>query len=351
MKYLLSVCFAIAVLASCNEKRTGANKTFIIAGGQMPSIATDKQHVLHLVYGSGDSIMYTALSANASSFTPPVLIGVLPDLAASHTRGPQISCTDNGLTVTACNAAGDIFSFFKAGATNWSRAARVNDVDTVAKENLMSLGGDDKYNYAVWLDLRGNRQNKIYGARTNDGGKTWATNKLIYASPDTSVCQCCKPSVLLKGNNVYVMFRNWLDGNRNMYLIQSNDCGNNFGEAEKLGNGNWPLNGCPMDGGGMAIGDNGAIQTVWRRESKVYAAQPGSPETAVGEGKGCTLEIIHNKPVYAWVKDGFITITEPNGKVFTLGKGTQPVLKYLGESQMICIWENEKQIHAATFEM
>ena len=34
------------------------------------------------------------------------------------------------------------------------------------------------------------------------------------ASPDTTVCECCKPSVVIEGNNVYVMFRNWLNGNR-----------------------------------------------------------------------------------------------------------------------------------------
>jgi hypothetical protein len=351
MKNILLICFAFSSLLSCTEKKSRTKLDFVIANGQMPAIAKDQQKRIHVVYGSGDSIMYSYMSANDTSFNTPALIAVLPDLAASHTRGPQIACSDNGLTVTACNAAGDIFSYNKTGEASWINTARVNDADTVAKENLMSLSGDGPYNYSVWLDLRGNRQNKIYGARTDDGGKTWSENKLIYASPDTTVCQCCKPSVLVKGNKVYVMFRNWLNGNRNMYLIQSNDGGNTFGNAEKLGTGNWKLNGCPMDGGGIAIDDKGAIETVWRRDGKVYSALLGLPEKQVGEGKGCTVEIIKGKPVYAWVKDGLITVTGSNGNVLILGKGIQPIIKPLNEAQMICVWEYEKQIHTAIFEI
>jgi hypothetical protein len=57
---------------------------------------------------------------------------------------------------------------------------------------------------------------------------------MIYASPDTTVCECCKPSVAMKGNSVYVMFRNWLNGNRDLYLIQSSDNGNTFRQVQKI---------------------------------------------------------------------------------------------------------------------
>ena len=62
----------------------------IIANGQMPNIIKDKTGMLHLVYGTGDSIMYLYSSDGGRSFSNPALISVLPKLAASHTRGPQI---------------------------------------------------------------------------------------------------------------------------------------------------------------------------------------------------------------------------------------------------------------------
>jgi hypothetical protein len=223
----------------------------------------------------------------------------------------------------------------------------VNDTDTTAKENLMAFSGDGENAFAVWLDLRGNKQNKIYGSRSNDGGKSWSKNVLIYASPDSTVCECCKPSVVVNGSNVYVMFRNWLNGNRDMYFIKSSNAGKTFGKASKLGNGSWKLNGCPMDGGGLAVDEQGAVKTVWRREGKVYAAIPGMPEQEIGAGKGSTLTAYKGKGVYAWTAQGNIIILTPQGEKKIIGKGSQPVLQALNNEQVICVWENDRKIHAS----
>ncbi|MEJ7682118.1 MAG: sialidase family protein [Segetibacter sp.] len=101
-----------------------------------------------------------------------------------------------------------------------------------------------------WL-LKSPKGQNVYGAKSVDGGKTWSKNILVYESPDSTVCECCKPSVTMKGNNVYVMFRNWLNGSRDLYVIKSSDGGKSFAQAQKLGKGSWKLNGCPMDGGGL----------------------------------------------------------------------------------------------------
>ena len=224
------------------------------------------------------------------------------------------------------------------------QGGKVNDVDTIAKEGLMALSASADNVYAVWLDLRGNKHNKIYGAKSNDNGRTWSHNKNVYTSPDTAVCECCKPSVVVRDNNVYVMFRNWLKGNRDLYLIQSVDGGSTFGQAQKLGNGNWKLNGCPMDGGGLAVNKNGGIETVWRREGKIFAAIAGMPEREIGEGRSCTIETVNGKIVYAWTDKGEVILTQAGGQIKILGKGSQPILKALNNDQVICVWENDKQI-------
>ncbi len=317
----------------------------------MPNLVKDKDDKLHLVFGSGDSILYAYSSDQGKTFSQPSLISLLPNLAASHTRGPQIAANTNGLTVVACNGLGEIFSYQKISSSNWAQTSRVNDVDTIAKEGLMALSGDGENTFAVWLDVRENKHNKIYGARSSDGGKTWSKNIMVYTSPDTTVCECCKPSVVVKNNNVYVMFRNCLQGNRNLYLIQSTDGGNSFGEAEKLGNGNWKLNGCPMDGGGLAVNEKGEVQTVWRREGKLFAAMPGMPEKEIGEGKNCTVETVNNKNVYAWTENGEVVITKSQGQKIKLGKGSLPVIKALNNEHAICVWEADKQIHYSVIEL
>src|SRR6185436_15020500 len=137
-------------------------------------------------------------------------------------------------------------SYYKVDAGNWTAGTRVNDIDTIAKENLMALGGQAKNLFAVWLDLR-DGHNKLFGSSSRDGGKSWEKNVLVYASPDTTVCECCKPAVLVANGSVHVMFRNRLNGNRDLYLINSTDGGMSFTNLQKLGNESWKLDGCPMD--------------------------------------------------------------------------------------------------------
>lgn len=343
---ILITIASLILLNSCSDE----NGNPVIATGQMPNIVKDNSGNFHLVYGNGDSILYSYSTDHGNSFSHPALISVLPKLAASHTRGPQIASTSNGLTVTACNAMGNIFSFAKDQSGKWSQGARVNDIDTVAKENLMALAADDDNTFAVWLDLR-DKHNKIFGAKSTDGGKTWSKNMMIYASPDTTVCECCKPSVQVKGNNIYVMFRNWLNGNRDLYLIQSSDNGNTFGQAQKLGTGSWALKGCPMDGGGIAINKGGNPETVWNRKGVIYACEPGKEEKKLGEGKNCTIESVNGKNVYAWVEDGEIIILKPRGMKKNLGKGHLPVIKAINNEHILCVWENDKHIHKAIVEL
>ncbi|MEO5647403.1 MAG: sialidase family protein [Chitinophagaceae bacterium] len=347
MKNQLIIFLTISILSACSEKTTLNKGDYVIAEGRMPNLVKDSDDIIHLTYGYGDSIMYAYSADKGQSFSSPSLIFVLPKLAASHTRGPQIAASNSGLTVIACNSLGDIFSFYKQSKSTWKPGGKVNDVDTVAKEGLMALDGHGDIAFAAWLDLRENAQNKIYGSRSNDGGMTWSKNIMIYTSPDTTVCECCKPSVAVSGKNIYVMFRNWLDSNRDMFVIQSMDGGNTFGKAQQLGNGNWKLNGCPMDGGNLAINNMGNLQTVWRRKTKIYAATPGNAENEIGAGKGCTMETVNGKNVYAWIENGEIVFIKPGGEKKVLGKGSQAVLKGVNDDHVICVWENEKQIHGA----
>lgn len=346
---LIYICFIVLFFVGCKNSLINASYE-IIAEGQMPNIVKDKDDHLHLVYGSGETLFYSTSTDNGKHFSKSTVISVIPNLAASHMRGPQIACTSSGLVLTVCNDMGDIFSFIKNGSSAWQASKKVNDVDTVAKENLMSLSADADNAFAVWLDIR-DGHNKIYGAASTDAGKSWNKNVKIYESPDTTVCECCKPSVIVKGNNVYVMFRNWLHGNRDLHLIQSSDGGATFGTAQKLGAGSWALNGCPMDGGGMVVNKNGIVQTVWNRKGTIYSDEPGKDETALGEGRSCTMESVNGKNVYAWIEKGEVVILKPQGMKKKLGEGQLPVIRAINNEHVICVWEKDKQIHKAIVEL
>jgi len=350
MKLLLLISLpALVFLTGCHNQPANSPGT-VIARGQMPALTRDRSNAIHLVYGNGDSILYCYSFDQGRTFSAPALISIVKKLAASHMRGPQIAATNNGLLVTACNNAGDIFSFVKDQSGQWSPAGKVNDLDTVAKENLMALAADGDNAFAVWLDLR-DKHNKIFGAKSIDGGKTWSKNIMVYASPDTTVCECCKPSVVVKGNTIAVMFRNWLNGNRDLYLVQSLDRGTFFGHAEKLGTESWALNGCPMDGGSIVIDNNGTPETVWNRKGTIYSCQPGGRERALGKGRSCTMESVNGKNVYAWVENGNVVVIEPDGTKENLGSGQLPVIKAIDNEHMVCVWEDGKQIKRAVLEL
>src|SRR5689334_18497373 len=107
MKPILPALLVLLILSSCQDEKTDVTSN-TIASGQMPNIARDHSGNIHLVYGSGDSLLYSWSSDKGKTFSAPALIAVLPRLTAAHTRGPQIAATSDGLTVTACTAPGDI---------------------------------------------------------------------------------------------------------------------------------------------------------------------------------------------------------------------------------------------------
>ncbi|HWB25329.1 MAG TPA: sialidase family protein [Chitinophagaceae bacterium] len=350
MKQFFSCFILFAVLAGCTRDKEDQEISTVIGKGQMPNAAKSNDGNIHLVYGSGDSILYQLSGDGGTTFSSPSLVGIIPGLYDFATRGPQIACSDSGVTIIGSDKSGNIFSFLKAGDGTWIKTGKVNDRDTVAKEGLMALGGDGNELFAVWLDIRGTNSNKIVGAASYNGGKTWQPNKIIYTSPDSVVCACCKPSVAVKGGKVYVMFRNWLSGNRDLYLISSPDGGSNFGEAERLGETSWKLNGCPMDGGAIVLSEKDKPQTVWRRHDTIFACEPGKKEVEIGKGVGCAVENLDNKNVYAWNEAGNIICLLPGGVKKMLGKGVIPVIKAVN-NKLTCIWEDDGQIYRAQIKI
>jgi hypothetical protein len=327
-----------------------SQKSIVVAKGHMPCIARDKRNQIHITYGTGDSIMYIS-TKDGRTYSSPELVAVLPGLFNMATRGPQIAALADEVIITACDKTGNIYSYRKERQRKWEKAKQVNEINEISKEGLMSLSADGSYIYAIWLGVNNPKGQSVYGAASTDGGKTWGKNVIVYASPSGTVCECCKPSVVVKQNSVYAMFRNWMNGNRDLYLIESSDAGKHFGMAKKLGYGSWKLDGCPMDGGGIAVNDDEIPQTVWRRENKIYTAEPGKFEKEIGEGRNGSVETVNNRNIYAWTENDKVIVVTPGGAKINLGKGSLPRLKALNNNKVICVWENENEICTSVLDL
>lgn len=347
LRFILII--GITALAGCKGSRKENVSTQMIGQGLLPDIWVGKDRIIHLVYGKGDSILYTHSSDGGKHFSQPLLVDTLPGLVLIAKRGPQIAASKDALVILAINKAGNIFYYRKKQQeTGWQKKGIVNDVPEVAKEAFMDVSSDKDHTfYATWLDIRGDRHNKIAGARSIDNGKSWQPNQILYASPDGVVCPCCKPSVAMQGNQVYVMFRNWLNGARDMYVLHSTNGGQSFGQAHRLGVGTWKLDACPMDGGGLGVNKKGKVFTAWMREGSIFTSGLSSPEQFLTKGSNCKLAVQGQTLFVSWLENDSIRCTIPTQTTLTIGKGKDASLGALDKQKAICVWDDGKHIFAS----
>jgi len=322
-------------------------ETNIIASGEQPQISADSKGVIRVVFGLKDKIFCSTSNDQGITFSKPALVAQVPDMHLGMSRGPQLASSGNYSIVTAMDKPGNIHCFRLSHSTNeWKEMGTINDMKGSTPEGLMSIAADDKDNfYAVWLDTRTGNKNQIYFSSSSAAAAHWSKNTMVYQSPDGHVCECCKPGINARGSQVTIMFRNWLNGSRDLYLLQSRDKGRSFQEARKLGTGTWKLNGCPMDGGGVFIDRTGTVHTVWQREGTVYYCKPGETETVVDKGRTCSIAgTAENAIITMEKKDTLKLVKLPEKSEITIGKGGFLKSAGLPGNKILCVWEEDNMI-------
>ncbi|WPP51862.1 hypothetical protein [Catalinimonas niigatensis] len=322
-----------------------ANAQNQLTKGRQPHVSVDPQGVMRIVFGINDSIMVMNSSDRGKTFSEPELVGQLEGMHLGMSRGPQIASSAHYSIITAMDKKGDIHAFRLEHATDqWQKMANINDQPASAPEGLMSIAADQNdHFFAVWLDIRTDQKNKIVVAKY-DAGEQWSKNVIAYQSPDGTVCECCKPNIAVKDQQIYVMFRNWLNGKRDMYLMTSDSEKLSFNAPQKLGDGSWPLKGCPMDGGDIFIDSQDHVHTTWQREGKIYYSQPGKSEVLLGEGRSASISGSKN-PLIAWQDSGMLKAKFlSSNKIIPIGEGAFVEVVVLDDKNIFCVWEKEGEI-------
>lgn len=188
-------------------------------------------------------------------------------------------------------------------------------------------------------------EGKIYLASSFDGGKTWTKSKMIYSSPDGSVCECCKPSIISDTEgNLTVMFRNNIDGSRDLHFTKSVDGGETFSAPEKLGSGTWKINGCPMDGGDLTLDKKSKLMTVWKRKGDVFMSNSSAWEEKIGSGKSPSISSNDQNTYIGFSQEeDIISFTANNSIANKIGTGSSPKVIAL-ENGAIYFWVNSEGI-------
>ncbi|MDB6057531.1 MAG: hypothetical protein JWO95_1375 [Verrucomicrobiales bacterium] len=312
------------------------------AGAKQPQVAVTVSNVGFVAFGKGNSI-YVARSTNsATSFEPPQLVSTVPKLALGMRRGPRIVSTANAIAISAISHDdGNLYCWVSNDdGVHWTKGARVNDGSGAAREGLHAMAAHGNTVAMAWLDLRSGKTD-LRGAVSKDSGATWSTNFVIYQSPDGHICECCHPNIAFgPDGKLFVVWRNWLNRSRDLYLAESNDL-EHFGAAEKLGTGSWPLNACPMDGGGLAINTNGAPVTVWRRGTEILSSGNGTAEQSVAsESSQPCLAITAAGTNVVWHTHGGLMLRTPHQQspFQFAASGKFPSISALGD-KVIVVWE------------
>jgi hypothetical protein len=306
-----------------------------------------------LAFGSGSNIFVAVSSDGGVTFTKPVRVAEAPVIPLTRHRGPRIVISGNTIVVTAVvgqnetkgehshglPSDGDLIAWRSADqGRTWAKPVRINDVPGAPREGLHTLAVDGHGTlFAAWLDLR-EQGTRLYGAWSADSGATWSKNVKIYESPDGTICQCCHPTAVFAENgSVQVMWRNVLEGSRDFYVITAVG-DRRFGPPQKLGNGTWKINACPMDGGGM-VRDRGKTITVWRRENDIFLDELGRPETKIGDGKDVTLAVAGGAPYAAWIKESRLILWHGGKEEAIAAQAAFPNLAALPDGGALLAWE------------
>ena len=256
-----------------------------LQGVKEPQAAVDDEGHIHIVFGAGSAIYCCNSEDKGQSFSDPIKIADTSGLALGGRRGPKVAISNDNVIVSAVTN-GNLMSWVSTsgGQSFKDSPVQINDSDASAIEGLHAEASNAREVACAWLDHRDGGQ-ELYASISQDGGENWGPNTLVYKSPSGSVCECCAPSITIGSDGtIHVMFRNSLDGNRDMYLVDSPD-GQTWTPAQLLGNGHWKLAACPMDGGAVDGDDQSQTFTIWRRGDSVYRQMVGEAESKIGVGQ------------------------------------------------------------------
>ncbi len=307
---------AVGVVLALGGTPAGAETTLPC---RQPQLAASGNTV-YVACGTPTSILVARSEDGGRTFGPAATVATAATLSLGMHRGPRLVALGDLLIVSAIVGAigggkdGDLLAWRSTdGGRHWSAPARVNDVPAAAREGLHAMAGHGQTVVSAWLDLRAQGTTLVVAVST-DGGGHWGPNVVAYRSPSGTICQCCHPSLAVDSSGrIAAMFRNSLDGARDMYVVGSRDGGRTWTSGEKVGHGTWPLQACPMDGGAIAYDGDGNVASTWRRDQTVYLARAGAAEVAVGVGVNPTMTRTAAGLVVVWSGAAGLMVKPPDG--------------------------------------
>ena len=259
------------------------------AGGIQPQVAVDGKGVVHLIYfrgqaGAGD-VFYVHSTDAGRTFSQPLQVNRHPGsaIAVGNIRGAHLAVGKNGRIHVAWMGSDKARPRALDNATPmlYTRLNDAGDAFEPERNVLQSAAGLDGggsvaadeqgHVCVVWHapepGVRGEDKRRVWIARSDDEGKTFADEKPAFAEP-TGACGCCGMRALAdEQGEIYVLYRSAKEQvHRDIYLLTSGDHGADFQGVDLHP---WQISTCPMSS--MALTRSAAgVLAAWETDGQVY---------------------------------------------------------------------------------
>ncbi len=347
----------LLAFAAAAEEAAGPTPLQLLPGdfgpATQPCLSVAPDGTAYAVFGAPKGAVWmAALEPGKDAFSEPALVLQEPDVLIGARRGPQIAAAGKTLVVTYI-ARGDLLAIRSEDqGKTWKKPLRLNAKGGSAGEGLHAMAATPSGAvFVAWMD-RGERTQgagqDVAFARSADAGKTFKEAKPLYKSPSGSVCPCCKPSLAAGADgSVVAMWRNDLEGGRDMFVADFDPGKDAFVNPRQLDQETWRIQSCPMDGGGIAIAADGKPWSVWRRKRLLLAKAGGDAEVRLGQGEDACIAAGAGGTVALWVTSGAVhwKRLDPAGEAARLADPPagvfqkSPVIAALPKGGFVAAWE------------
>src|SRR5262245_45772061 len=204
-------------------------------GGFQPDLAVGRDGAIHLVYYGGDDmagdVFYVRSNDGGVTFSAPVRVNSQPGsaIARGTIRGPQIAVAPDGRVHVAWNGS-DVAQprglanpkTGRLGSPMLYARSSGRPVQFEAQRNLMThtfnldgggsiAAGEGGAVYVVWhgndaKDGEGEAARRVWLARSNDSGATFAAETAAWSEP-TGACGCCGMRMVASGETLRILYR------------------------------------------------------------------------------------------------------------------------------------------------
>jgi len=263
-------------------------------GGIQPQAAVDEKGTLHVIYfrgnPAGGDIYYVRRMAGDEGFSTPIRVNSRPSsaIATGTIRGAHLAVGragrvhvswmgsrtaeprgPNGASPMLYTRLDEARTAFEPQRNVLQVAAGLDGGGSVAADRTGHV-------YVAWHangDGEGERNRRVWIARSDDDGRTFARETAVAGEP-TGACGCCGMRAFADAKGIlYVLYRAATeDVHRDMYLLTSSDHATSFRQVRLQ---DWEINACPMSTASLHQAAD-AVVAAWETKGQVYFAMVDS---------------------------------------------------------------------------